>query len=348
MAKIIEMKENKDKKNVSELDLFAGLEGEILNLSLKYAMWADVLYTYSQCVRACLPEIADLLEVDVADLIMEKGNLIDMEEGLQNGEFLPLVFRASKEDEKYVAMLFVAEDDDSNKDYIFGRSLEKYKGTNCWSYNFGGDFWEEESDTVSPYLKNLFDSDSPEKDILAEIMCTYDGEIEEDEYYFLKSQNSILFSLYNETNKYMDPLCFLNEEDETELYLKPKDKNRFGFLVGCNESEYVLYQYLSPIEIGVNRNVSRDFFEHVITLSLDEYIQEIGRTSDLNEMKKCLRMLANRYTESVIYTVPLSLDTYTESDNLKNIGKQAYSIDGDEKHELTAEEKKAAESVKNM
>lgn len=144
----------------------------------------------------------------------------------------------------------------------------------------------------------------------------------------------------------MKPLCVLSEEDEAELFLKPKNKNRFGFLVGCNESEYVLYQYLSPIEIGVNRNVSRDFFEHVITLSLDEYTQEIGRTSDLNEMKKCLRTLANRYTESVVYTVPLSLDTYTESDELENIGKQVYSINGDKKCDVTADEKQAAESIR--
>lgn len=344
MVKIIDMKENKDKKNA--VDLFAGLEGEILNLSLKYSMWADVLYTYSQCVRECLPEIADLLEVDVADLIMEKGNLIDMEEGLQSGEFLPLVFRVSKEDEKYVAMLFVAEDDDSSEDYVFGRSLEKYKGTRCWSYNFGGNFWEEESDVINPYMRDLLDSGAPEKDFLAEIMCTYDGEIDMDEYLFIKFQNNILFSLYNETNKYMNPLCVLSEEGETELYLKSRDKNRFGFLVGCSGSEYVLYQYLSPIEIGVNRNVSREFFKHLIAFSLEEYIKEIGRTSDPNEIKKCLRILANRYTDSVIYTIPLSLNTYAESDDLKNIGKQVYSIDGDEKHELTAEEKKASESVR--
>lgn len=48
----------------------------------------------------------------------------------------------------------------------------------------------------------------------------------------------------------------------------------------------------------------------------------------------------------IVYTIPLSLNTYIESDDLKNIWKQAYSIDGDEKCKLTTEEKKAEENIR--
>lgn len=48
----------------------------------------------------------------------------------------------------------------------------------------------------------------------------------------------------------------------------------------------------------------------------------------------------------IVYTIPLSLNTYIESDDMKNIWKQAYSIDGDEKCKLTTEEKKAEENIR--
>lgn len=81
-------------------------------------------------------------------------------------------------------------------------------------------------------------------------------------------------------------------------------------------------------------------------MCFSEYFREVARTPDLKKMKKCLWMLANRYTEDVVYTVPLSLDTYTESAGVKHIGRRSYCAWG-RKDDFTAAEKKALESVRN-
>lgn len=343
MAKIIDMKENKKNTGSTTMTLSNEVAEEVVDLAAEHEMQATALYTYAQCVRDCLPQIAELLQLNICDLTMDKASLEKVEENLQYGDFHPLVYRASNGDEDYLAMFLVAESDDG---YVCGRALEKFKGRNHWSYNFGEGFWEEEEDILSPELESILNSNSTEKDILNEILYEYEGELESEEYQSVKAENGPLFELYSETNKYMLPLFIIDEENGDKLYLEPKDVNRNGFIVGCSGSEYVLYQYLDPVDVAVNGDMYEKLYEDLVTLSLKDYSKEVGRTSDLKEMKKCLRMLANRYIEDVVYTVPLSLKTYTESDDLKNIGKQAYSIDGDEKHELTIEEKKAAESVR--
>ena len=58
-------------------------------------------------------------------------------------------------------------------------------------------------------------------------------------------------------------------------------------------------------------------------------------------------MLANRYTEKPVYTVPLSLKAYTESADLRELGKPAtFEFDTTDRRVLTAEEKKAAEGIR--
>ena len=131
------------------------------------------------------------------------------------------------------------------------------------------------------------------------------------------------------------PLVARNVKIDGKLYLEPRDDNRFGFRVGCTGSEYVLYQYLDPFDL-----IDTD------DMCFSEYFREVARTPDLKKMKKCLWMLANRYTEDVVYTIPLSLDTYTESAGLKHIGRRSYCAWG-RKDNFTAAEKKALESVKN-
>ena len=130
-------------------------------------------------------------------------------------------------------------------------------------------------------------------------------------------------------------LPYFNVEGDGKLYLEPRDDNRLGFRVGCTGSEYILYQYLDPFDL-----IDTD------DMCFSEYFREVARTPDLKKMKKCLWMLANRYTEDVVYTVPLSLDTYTESAGVKHIGRRSYCAWG-RKDDFTAAEKKALESVRN-
>ena len=103
----------------------------------------------------------------------------------------------------------------------------------------------------------------------------------------------------------MDPSCYLPLYAKKPcLYLRPKDLFRHGFVVGCEGNTYILYQ-----EAGI--------YEH-----WDEpYLHEVGRTDDVLEMEQCLYKLANRYTDEDIFTLPLSLNVYTESVEAKNLGK---------------------------
>ena len=160
-----------------------------------------------------------------------------------------------------------------------------------------------------------------------------DGTVTDKGYQSLKSKNKKLFDLYNRVSHFMLP--YFNVEGDGKLYLEPRDDNRFGFRVGCTGSEYVLYQYLDPFDL-----IDTD------DMCFSEYFREVARTPDLKKMKKCLWMLANRYTEDVVYTVPLSLDTYTESAGVKHIGRRSYCAWG-RKDDFTAAEKKALESVRN-
>lgn len=80
---------------------------------------------------------------------------------------------------------------------------------------------------------------------------------------------------------------------------------------------------------------------------LKNHSQAAACTSNLKEMRNCLWMLANRYTEKPVYTVPLSLKAYTESADLREIGKPAtFEFEPADRRVLTAEEKKAAEGIR--
>lgn len=123
------------------------------------------------------------------------------------------------------------------------------------------------------------------------------------------------------------------------MYLIPRDKGRLGFRVGWNGSGYVLYQYLDFLDV-LKRNEELGYLEK-------DHSQAAACTSNLKEMRNCLWMLANRYTEKPVYTVPLSLKAYTESADLREIGKPAtFEFESADRRVLTAEEKKAAEGIR--
>ena len=66
----------------------------------------------------------------------------------------------------------------------------------------------------------------------------------------------------------------------------------------------------------------------------------------MKRMKKCLQQLANRYTEDIVFTIPLSLEVSTEASNAHHIGRKLFFSDG-KRRPLNEQEKKALESVKN-
>ena len=125
------------------------------------------------------------------------------------------------------------------------------------------------------------------------------------------------------------------------MYLEPKDEDRYGFMVGCDGSEYILYQFFHPTDLVVNRDLSEEILESYSKV----FFREVGRTADEKKIKSCLWGLANRCTDDTIYTVPLSVDAYTESSSIKHIGRRSY-MNQDLKRELTSAESKAVECVR--
>lgn len=184
-------------------------------------------------------------------------------------------------------------------------SLEKCKNGFLYLYNFKEHMWEERKGLDIPKeLEDILDEDALEADFVQEYIgndlegTTVKG------YEEFRNTYSALYTLYEKTHMYMDPSCFLPlYENKPCLYLRPKDLFRHGFVVGCEGNTYILYQ-----EAGI--------YEHWN----EPYIHEVGRTDDILQMEQCLNKLANRYTDDDIFTLPLSLDAYTESKDPKNLG----------------------------
>lgn len=181
----------------------------------------------------------------------------------------------------------------------------KQKNETTYFYNFKDHTWEEEKGLDIPKeLEDILDEDTLEADFVQEYIGDDQEEITVKGYKEFRNTYSALYALYDKTHMYMDPSCFFPlYENKPCLYLRPKDLFRHGFVVGCEGNTYILYQ-----EAGI--------YEHWN----EPYIHEVGRTDDILQMKQCLNKLANRYTDDDIFTLPLSLDAYTESKDPKNLG----------------------------
>lgn len=61
-----------------------------------YEGGADILYCYAEAVEELLPQMAELMEVNVSDFVLEKGSLISLDRDMKQGELGPIVYRAIK------------------------------------------------------------------------------------------------------------------------------------------------------------------------------------------------------------------------------------------------------------
>ena len=107
---------------------------------------------------------------------------------------------------------------------------------------------------------------------------------------------------------------FAKKEDDVILYLVPRDMFRHGFCVGMEKNQLVLMQELHMDELMLN-----GYFYDVN----DNYRKIVGRTDNVNTMRNSLYRLANRYTDDDIFTIPVSLNRYVESNNVKSLVKRA-------------------------
>lgn len=199
-------------------------------------------------------------------------------------------------------------------------SLEKHKNGVLYLYNFEEHMWEEDKGLDIPKeLEDILDEDTLEADFVQEYIGSDLEGTTVKGYEEFRNIYSALYALYDKTHAYMDPSCYLPLYAKKPcLYLRPKDLFRHGFVVGCDGDTYILYQ-----EAGISEHWKKPC------------IYEVGRTNDIVEMENCLNKLANRYTDEDIFTLPLSLDAFTESTDAENLGKDFIM---DDRTQLTQKE----------
>lgn len=312
-------------------DLLKGLK----DLKVKLTENADIVQKYMEAVEKFLPGMTAMLGLTVSDFTLDKKSLIDLRNNMLEGEYSPVVYRAEKDGGKYEAAIWILREACGFSVHF---AVVKNKDGQSWLYNSDRQNWEiiETEMDLSPRMEEILQSGSPESDVLEELLEVFYGDLDDAEYTAIKENNQSLLSLYAETNKYMLPFY---DDEEDVMYLIPRDEGRLGFRVGWNGSGYVLYQYLDSLDV-LKRNEELGYLEK-------DHLQAAACTSNLKEMRNCLWMLANRYTEKPVYTVPLSLKAYTESADLREIGKPAtFEFEPADRRVLTAEEKKAAEGIR--
>ena len=295
-------------------DLLKGLK----DLKVKLTENADIVQKYMEAVEKFLPGMTAMLGLTVSDFTLDKKSLIDLRNNMLEGEYSPVVYRAEKDGGKYEAAIWILREACGFSVHF---AVVKNKDGQSWLYNSDRQNWEiiETEMDLSPRMEEILQSGSPESDVLEDLLEVFYGDLDD-----------------AETNKYMLPFY---DDEEDVMYLIPMDEGRLGFRVGWNGSGYVLYQYLDSLDV-LKRNEELGYLEK-------DHSQAAACTSNLKEMRNCLWMLANRYTEKPVYTVPLSLKAYTESADLREIGKPAtFEFEPADRRVLTAEEKKAAEGIR--
>lgn len=285
-----------------------------------------------------LPELAEMIDMDASEFFMRAGDLEEFDYCLQQGSVTPLFFYATRGDTEYTITIIPPDpdDEDPNVAYI----IEKYENKAFHVYDPVNEIWKfDHAYKVSDKMESLMNSNSPEADIITDIVYAYDGNMDEKKYQSIKSKHKGLFDLYNQVHQYMDPFYELDENGvKGKLYLEPKDPLRLGFRVGWNGSEYILYQYL-------NLDDFLDDYFYSDGNKPEIYSREVGRTPNIGKIKNFLWKAANRYLEKEYYTIPLSLNAFTEASNIRHLGRRPYFIDVRHR-KLTDKEKASLESVK--
>lgn len=274
----------------------------------------DVFEFVGEDVEERLQKYSNLVGKDSTDFLLNPTDMKDSWNSLSCGN--PAIFNfMSKEVNKEKYYLRICYDPIAES---VATSFSKLSnGLPVAQYDSENNIWiSHAGPEISEKFTKILDSGSPEADIL-EFLLEYHNPTEKD-YQKIKQKYQKLFSLYNKTNCYMKPVFiipkFAKKEDDVILYLVPRDMFRHGFCVGMEKNQLVLMQELHMDELMLN-----GYFYDVN----DNYRKIVGRTDNVNTMRNSLYRLANRYTDDDIFTIPVSLNRYVESNNVKSLVKRA-------------------------
>lgn len=296
---------SKKKKGKSKTNIFS----EMIE-SLRYNI--DLLGFLGEDAENRLQKYASLVEKDSKDFLLDPEEMTDFWEALLYEEAADLNFvTESINKESYHLQIHY----DVENEFV-AVSFSKWVNEIPDSvYNEKKGRWEscKKSELPERFTK-ILDSKSPESDIL-ELLLDYQDLTVKD-YDKIKSKYHKLFSLYNKTNRYMEPTFMTGNNREINLYLEPKDVFRHGFCVGMEKDELVLMQnfHIDDLVFLLDDEFYMDDDEC-------DYNKIVGTTDNVDVMQKVVFHLASRYTNDDIFTIPVSLDQYVEVDDVESLMK---------------------------
>ena len=304
---------------------------------------AEIIRSYLDIADEYLQDMIGQTKLDYRDFCIEEDDIEVFFESITDSNLAPVIYMNHAADGKvYRATICLLETSEEFVD-VKG-SLEMYDSKKIFAFDFDSNTWIlAAEDKLSDTMQKILNSNSLESHILQEIILATNGRLDEKKYAAIKKNYAPLFALYNQVHNYMIPVCELdNTGKRCSLYLEPRDPFRIGFRIGYEKNMYVLYQYLDPFDFSED--------EELWIMNGKEpeiYLKEIDRISDCKSVVKQLCSMANRYADDLIFTVPLSFECFTETSNVKKIGKRIYFTRGEDR-ELSEKEKKNLAGLKGV
>ena len=300
---------------------------------------AEIIRSYLDIADEYLQDMIGQTKLDYRDFCIEEDDIEVFLESITDSNLAPVIYMNHAADGKvYRATICLLETSEEFVD-VKG-SLEMYDSKKVFAFDFDSNTWIlAAEDKLSDTMQKILNSNSLESHILQEIILATNGRLDEKKYAAIKKNYAPLFALYNQVHNYMIPVCELdNTGKRCSLYLEPRDPFRIGFRIGYEKNMYVLYQYLDPFDFSEDE-------ELWITNGKEPeiYLKEIDRISDCKSVVKQLCSMANRYADDLIFTVPLSFECFTETSNVKKIGKRIYFTSGEDRELIEKEKKNLAE-----
>lgn len=226
-------------------------------------------------------------------------------------------------------------------------SIEYYsKMLNSWqSYEF-----PYNSEELDDEYERILTSGTAESDFLGCILDNF-GSIPPEKYIMLREAYSHLLELYQDVKEFMQftllPVLEISTDDDLvcRIALEPKNPLISGLAISEDEGLFTLHELIRP---GHGDASPFDSLNKRLTYERNAnccFYKEISQTDSRNIVVDLLRAAADRYTENMVYRVPLSFDFYTEAFSVPDLGCTIKPFNKNLKRELNETETKNNEKI---
>ena len=201
-------------------------------------------------------------------------------------------------------------------------SIEYYsKILNSWEqYEYPYDSQELDAE-----YERILMSGTAEADFLGCILDNFDS-IPPEKYIMFREAYTHLLELYQDVKDFMKFTLLSIPEDSTDneticrIALEPKNPLISGIAVSENKGFFTLHELIrpdhgndSPFD-SLNKQLAYEQKSNCC------FYKEVDKTDDKCLVTNLLKSVADRYTEDMVYRVPLSLELYTEANSVFELG----------------------------